>query len=162
MKTVHFAGPVILRTREEDPQGMPPIDSFGQPAKNRDGSPAKPFKIVEKHFHAGPNLLEDADAAHPYIVAHALSAPRAASADFTIEQLETLLAEKRAAILAGKKPDAKKGGDEKDDLPYPDDAAIDAMSPKELRGLINASGGSDRGVKDVDLPAMAKSLRPSK
>jgi len=169
MKTIYLAGPIILRTREDDPQGQPPIDQFGQPAKNRDGSPAKAFKIVETHLKAGVNVVEDAVADHPYTKAHTKSAPRGTHDDFTVEQLEAMLAAKRAKLLAGAKPeDAKPApqagarGNAQDDLkalPMPSDDVIKAMQPAELRGFLNANGGSDRGVANADLVAAALNLK---
>jgi hypothetical protein len=162
MKTVYLSNPVILRTREEDPNGMPPVDIFGQPAKNRDGSTAKPFKIVEKFFPRGTNHMEDNDADHPYIQAHSLEKPMGTADHFTIEQLEEMLAQKRTALLskpAAAAPVPVNSKEPPPPLPMPDESAIKAMSPAELRGLIRASGGSDQGVANKDLVDAALALK---
>lgn len=162
MKTIFLAGPVILRTREEDPDGMAPIDHLGQPAKNRDGSAAKPFKIVETHLKRGANHVDDAVADHSYVKAHIMAAPRGAHDDFTIEQLETLLAEKRAAALAGK------GGDKapvknNNDAPavWPSDDEIRDMLPTDARKLLKDMGGNGNGVSNEKIVAATLEFKAS-
>lgn len=163
MKTIYLRHPVNLRTRENDPNGVTPLDITGQPAKNRDGSAATPFIIKEQHFKRGMNVVEDEIAAHPHIIASMADAPRSTSDDYTIEQLEAMLAEKRAKKL---KPDANggKGGDgdkDRDPLPWPDDDAIQAMTPQELRGLMKARGGNPNGVSNDNILSAVIDLKAS-
>lgn len=165
MKTIYLRHPVNLRTREEDPNGVAPLDITGQPARNRDGSIAKAFVIKEQHLKRGMNIVDDAVAAHPHIVASMIDAPRGAADDFTVEQLEAMLAEKRAKALKGgdRKDGAKgdKGGDDekRDPLPWPSDDMIQAMKPNELRGLLATRGGNPQGVKNDDLLAAVIDLK---
>lgn len=169
MKTIYLRHPVTLRTREDDPNGVAPLDITGQPAKNRDGSPAKAFIIKELKLKRGMNVVDDAVAAHPHIIASMIDAPRAAADDFTEEQLEAMLAAKRAAKLGNKggqkdgaKSGSKAGDDEKHDpLPWPSDDEIQAMKPAELRGLLAARGGNPQGVKNDDLLAAVIDLKAS-
>lgn len=160
MKTIFLRQPVILRTRVDDPEGMPPTDLIGQPAKNRDGTPAKPFKIVEVFLKKGVNTVEDDVAAHPYLKHHIVDAPRSTADDFSIEQLQAMIDEKRAKILAKKPPPGKTGAaDDKEPLPWPNDDQLQAMKPAELSALIVARGGKIDGVKAGDLLSVAIDLR---
>lgn len=154
-RTVYLGQPVVLRVRENDPNGQPPLDIQGQPLRDRKGEPVAPFKIAEYHFNKGANLMDDAHADHPYIQSHMLDKGDAVP-EFTVDQLEAMLADAKAAQAGSKvKPgggndSSSKGGDGGTGDAWPSDDAIQAMNSGDLGLLLQAHGIDPKPLKTTD------------
>lgn len=138
--TVFLKSPVILRTKEPDPNGAVPVDINGAPLKDRQGKAIAPFRVVETTYKKGLNVMEDSHANHPYIKAHAAEGAEMAP-EYTVGQLEELLAAAKAREAAkGNKAPVGKQNDGKSPLPWPNDDFISNMRPGDLRELLESHG----------------------
>lgn len=145
-RTVYLKQPIILRLREEDPNGQQPVDMMGQPLRDRDGEPLKPFRVVEHSYPKGAVLMDEEHISHEY-VKHHLASPNEGVPDYTVEQLEAMLAEAKARAGADGKP-AKGKTTGKASAPWPSDDAILTMKPADLRAALADHGIDSTPFKD--------------
>lgn len=136
-RTVYLAHPVLLRLREADENGAQPVDMMGQPLKDRKGADVPPFKISEHHYKRGANLMPDEHANHPYIKAASVDPKLAGAPEFTVDQLQAMLAEAQAREGAG--GDKKEGG-MPEGFTWPDDDAIAALDYQAMGALLAQRG----------------------